>query len=287
MNARLLSLSLLAAGLLAAAVPLHAEQTQASSSVTAVAAIDPAVQLEEMARLFRANDVTGLARAMVPPSQWEQFRLAYQQKQREPTSAEDRAEFEQKIGRLIGPNAVDELMAEIEPKLEKARPSAPGALLMGMGALQVAVSSPDSDLTEEQRAALTSALPGIQRWASTTDFLSSERMRQALSLLTGAARGLGISELDQLKALPLEAVLDRSGTLLAAAKEAVRLYGIDLNAVAESLRVDLLAIEGDTARVRTTVNLFGAPIWAEHELVLMEGRWYGSKQVVRWEDAEG
>lgn len=287
MKARLLSVTVLAAGLFAAAIPLHAEQAQARYSTASIAAVDPAVQLEQMARMFRANDVAGLARAMVPPSQWEQMRLAYQRKQLEPISDADRAEFDEKIGRLVAPDSVEVLMAEIEPKLEKARPSAPGALLMAFGAAQMAINSPDTELTEDQRAALKSALPGVQRWASQTDFLDSANMRQALTLLTNAGRNIGITDLDQLKALPLEAVLDRSGALLAAAKQAVQLYGIDLNAVADSLRVELLTIDGDTARVRTTVTLFDAPVWAEHELVLVEGRWYGSKQVVEWDEAEG
>jgi hypothetical protein len=287
MNARLLSVSLLAAGLFAAAVPLHAQQDRATPSAATMAVIDPAAQLEQMARMFRANDVAGLARAMVPPSQWEEMRLAYQRKQLEPISDEQRAEFDEKIGRLVGPDSVDELMAEIEPKLEQARPSAPGALLMAFGAMQMALNSPDTELTEEQRAALKSVLPGVQRWASQTDFLDSTSMRQALTLLTNAGRNIGISNLDQLKALPLDAVLDRAGTLLAAAKQAVRLYGIDLNAVADSLRVELLDIDGDTARVRTTVTLFDAPVWAEHELVLVEGRWYGSEQVIHWDSVEG
>ncbi len=276
MKARLLSVSLLAAGLFAAAVPLHAEQARSNYVAASIAVVDPAAQLEQMARMFRANDVAGLARAMVPPSQWEEMRIAYQSKQLEPISEEERAEFEKKIGRLISPDSVDELMAEIEPKLEQARPSAPGALLMAFGAAQMAINSPDTELTEEQRAALKSVLPGAQRWASQTDFLDSASMRQALTLLTSAGRNIGISNLDQLKELPLEAVLDRAGTLLAATKQAVRLYGIDLNAVADSLRVELLSIDGDTARVRTTITLFDAPVWADHELVLLEGRWYGT-----------
>jgi hypothetical protein len=287
MKARLLSVSLLAAGLFAAAVPLHAEQARPTYSAASIAVVDPAAQLEQMARMFRANDVAGLARAMVPPSQWEEMRLAYQRKQLEPISDEERAEFEEKFGRLVAPDAVDELMAEIEPKLEQARPSAPGALLMAFGAAQMALNSPDTELTDDQRAALKSVLPGAQRWASQTDFLDSASMRQALTLLTNAGRNIGISSLDQLKALPLEAVLDRAGTLLAATKQAVRLYGIDLNAVADSLRVELLAIDGDTARVRTTITLFDAPVWADHELVLVDGRWYGSKRVVHWDEAEG
>jgi hypothetical protein len=227
-----------------------------------------------------------------PPTQWERLKLVYEVKRLEPISDEDRAEFAEKLARVTAPDAVETLMAEIEPELEKARPQVPGALLMGFGAMQLAVASPESELSEEQREVLQAALPGIQHWASATDFLSSATMRDALTLLTDAARRAGIQNLDQLKALPLEEVLHRAGTLLAACKDAVRLYGIDLDAVADSLHVEVLSIDGETARVRTTITLFDAPVWTDHDLVLVEGRWYGKDAMIHWsehhdEDVEG
>jgi hypothetical protein len=285
MNAKLLSLALLVTGLAGVTTPAFAaERPQVAEQSRKYATPDPARQIHDVAQLFRAGDVAGLAQALIPPSHYEQMRLAYELKRLDPITEEDRAEFAEKIARMTAPDAVDTLMEEIEPRLAEARPQAAGALLMGFGAMQMAVASPDSDLTEEQRAALQSALPGIQRWASTTDFLSSSTMRDALTLLTDAARGIGIHDIDQLKAMPLEDVLDRAGSMLAAAKDAVRLYGIDLDAVADSLRVDVLAIDGQTARVRTTITLFDAPLWSEHDLVLVEGRWYGKNAVLHFDD---
>ena len=130
-------------------------------------------------------------------------------------------------------------------------------------------------------AVLQAALPGVQQWASSTDFLSSATMRQALTLLVDAARRTGINDLDQIKALPLEGVLDRATPVLAAAKQAVRLYGLDLDAVADSLQVEVLEIDTERARVRTTVTLFGAPVWHEHDLQLVEGRWYGKHAAIQ------
>ncbi len=290
MKKRLISLALLAA-MAGVTVPVMAATSAAATTKSVAAAPDPARQLHELARLFRANDLAGIARAVVPPSKWEEIRLQYELHRLEPTSDEDRADFAESIGRFTAPDAVDQLMLEIEPKLEEARPQVPGALLMGFGAMQMAVNSPDSELTDEQRAALQSALPGIQRWASSTDFLDSDTMRYALTLITDAARRTGITDLDQVKALPLEGVLQRAGTVFAAAKEAVRQYGVDLDAVADSLRVEVLEIDGDTARVRTTVTLFDAPIWTDHDLVLVEGRWYGkdaaSKFHIAHQDVEG
>ena len=292
MKTRLISLTLLVGGLVGATAPLQAAERPQAVQAASTAAPDPAQQIEDLARLFRAGDLAALAEAAVPPTQWARLRLVYELRRMEPISDEDRAEFAEKLARVTAPDAVDTLMAEIEPELEKARPQVPGALLMGIGAMQLAVASPESELTEEQRAVLQDALPGIQHWASSTDFLSSATMRDALTLLTDAARRAGIQNLDQLMALPLDEVLYRGGTVLAAAKEAVRLYGIDLDAVADSLRVDVIEIDGETARVRTTITLFDAPVWAEHDLVLVEGRWYGKQAMIHWsehddEDVEG
>lgn len=147
--------------------------------------------------------------------------------------------------------------------------------MMGIGAAQMALASPDAELTEEQRATLRAALPGIQEWVITTDFLSSDTARQALTLIADAARATGVSNLDQLKMLSFEEVLAKAGNLLAASKRAVRLYGLDIDAILASTQVEVLEIAGTTARVRTTVGAFDAPLSKEIELVLIDGRWYG------------
>jgi len=275
MKLRLKPLAFLLAGLLGASGSLLAAPTSASSPAVAAYAIsDPARQIEDLARLFRASDVAGLTAAILPASKWEEARLTFELHQLEPISIEERAEFTEKLQRFVGDDAVEVLMAEFEPKLIEAQPKLPGALMMAMGSIHVALNSQDTRLSEEQRLALLAALPGLQLWATTTDFLNPATLRQALGLLTDAARATGITDLDQFRTLPLEAVLDRASPLLTAAKDAVRLYGIDLDEVADSLRVDVLEIDGERARVRTTVTLFNAPIWNEHELRLVEGRWY-------------
>lgn len=274
MKAKLLSLALFTAGLIGPFAPTLADAAPPAARSQAIATPDPAKQIKDLGRLFRASDVAGLVQALVPPSKWEEVRLVYELKRLEPTSEEDRAEFAEKIARFTAPTAVDDLMAEIEPKLVEARPQAGGALLVAFGALQMAANSPDSHLTAEQRTALQAALPGFQYWASGTDFLSSQTLRQALTLMTDAARRTGITDLDQLKALPLEGVLDRASGVLVAAKDAVRLYGLDVDAIVDSLQVEVLEIGAETARVRTTITLFDAPLWHDHDLELIEGRWY-------------
>ncbi|UXI70185.1 hypothetical protein [Tahibacter amnicola] len=286
MNRTLLSLVLLSAGLAGAVSPVLAQERAVASTHAAasVSVPDPARQITDLAQKFRAGDLSGLAQSVVPPEKWRAARAAYERKRAEPTTEEDRARFAEKFARITSADAVDQFMADIEPKLARARPQLPGALLMGFGAMAMAIDSPESDLTPAERAALKSAMPGLQRWANGTDFLSSATMRRAVGRIVDAARSTGITDIDQLKSLPLEGVLERAAPVFTAAKEAVGYYGIDLDAIAATLKVDVLNLETATARVRTTVTVFGAPVSSEHDLVLVEGRWYDKDALVHFDE---
>ena len=266
---------ILFAGVLALAVPgVSGAKEAGAPSKARVVAPDPVFQIKGWVHQFRVGDVAGLAQAMIPPARWEEVRSAYDIKRQKPIEDAERTHFAEQLERFTAPDAVEVLMAEIEPRLVDARAQWPGMLMMGMGAAQMAVASPDVDLSPEQRDALKRMLPGLQQWAATTDFLDAATLRQAFTLLADAVRRTGIRDLDMLRQLPLEAALDRAGPLLLAGKDALRLYGLDLDAVVDSLQVDVLANDGRSARVRTRVTVFGAAISGEHELVLIEGRWY-------------
>ena len=280
MKSSRLSMSLLFVGVISAVNPVFAQESLAQASRSVSQSVpDPAVQIRELARVLRSSDVAGLVRAVVPPSHLQLMRQSYELQRLKPITPAERSKFSEGIAKLTNANAVDTFMLEIEPKLVEARPKAAGALLIGMGALQMALASEDSELTAEQRAALQSALPGIQKWAAETDFLSSISLRQALSLLADAARNTGVRSIDELKMLSFEQALSKAGTLLSASKQALYIYGLDINAIADSLQVQVLEQQGQSARVRTTITLFGAPISSELDLVLLEGRWYSKASV--------
>lgn len=276
MKRKMWTMSVLVAGLSFATPMLWAANAAVPApTASAASAADPALQIRTLVRSLRGNDLAAALRASVPPSKLQEIQLAYEQARSRPISDADRAEFEQAIARITAPNAVDQLMVEIEPKLIEARPQAQGAIMMALGGLQMALASPDAELTPEQRESLRQMLPGLQQWLTGRDFLSSATMRQALSLVTQAARDAAVANLDQLQMLTFDEVLARGGRVFAASKQALKLYGLDLDAIADTLDVQVLAIEGNTARVRTTVTVFDAPISTEYELVLVDGRWYG------------
>lgn len=282
LKTKLLAAALVTAGAVAPALIVTAADAPTTPLHVAYSVPDPAAQLRDTARRFRQGDVTALAQSLVPPSRWEEVRLVYEMKRHEPIPDEAREEFAGKLAELTGPDAVDRIMDELAPKMAEARPQWPGAQLMAFGAMAMAVESPESKLTDSQREALRSVIPGLQSWISSTDFLNEDTLRQALELIADGVRKTGIDDLEQIRGLPLEAVLDRGRSVLTAAKDAARLYGLDLDAVADTYQVEVLEMDGETAKVRSSVILFGAPVWTDHELVLVDGRWYGKELVRHW-----
>lgn len=280
MRSTMLTLSLLAClGLTPQTLPA---QPPTAVSMSAVAAADPSIQLQELVRQFRSNDLAAIVRGSLPPAHYQTLLDKYEEARRKPISDKDRADFAEGLQKLIAPDAVDQLMAEIEPKLRERAVQSEGMILMGLGAMNMAITSPDSDLTEEQRAMLKRALPGIEAWVIGTDFFSVDTLRQALTLLADAARRTGISDLDQIRMLSFEQLLAHGGRMLGAGKQAVKLYGIDLDAIVSTARMEVLEVEGDEARVRTTVTVFDAPLHFEQSLVLVEGRWYTKEAARDW-----
>ncbi len=280
MRSTMLTLSLLAClGLAPQTLPA---QTPTTVAMSAVAAADPSVQLQDLVRQFRSNDLAAIVRGSLPPAHYQTLIDKYEEARSKPISDKDRADFAEGLQKLIAPDAVDQLMAEIEPKMRERAVQSEGMILMGLGAMNMAVTSPDSDLTEEQRAMLKRALPGIEAWVIETDFFSVDTLRQALTLMADAARRTGISDLDQIRMLSFEQLLAHGGRMLGAGKQAVKLYGIDLDAIVSTARMEVLEVEGDEARVRTTVTVFDAPLHFEQSLVLVEGRWYTKEAARDW-----
>lgn len=280
MRSTMLTLSLLAClGLAPQTLPA---QTPTTVAMSAVAAADPSVQLQDLVRQFRSNDLAAIVRGSLPPAHYQTLLDKYEEARSKPISDKDRADFAEGLQKLIAPDAVDRLMAEIEPKMRERAVQSEGMILMGLGAMNMAVTSPDSDLTEEQRAMLKRALPGIEAWVIETDFFSVDTLRQALTLVADAARRTGISDLDQIRMLSFEQLLAHGGRMLGAGKQAVKLYGIDLDAIVSTARMEVLEVEGDEARVRTTVTVFDAPLHFEQSLVLVEGRWYTKEAARDW-----
>ena len=282
MKRTILSIALLSATLFAQ--PLFAQTAErVPSTNSSVALSDPASDFRAIVRAVRNNDIAALVRAAIPASKYQEMETAYELHRAKAHTDEERARFTEKWSKFIAADAVDQWMAHIEPKLVEARPKAAGALLMGFGGLQIALASDDTGLTETQREQLEALIPGLQKWAGATDFLSSVSMRQAASFITDAARNTGIRSIDDFRNLSLQEAFAKAKPFLLAGKQSLSLYGLNVNQILDTLQVEVLSVQGSSARIKTTITVFDAPISAEHEMQLVEGHWYGKEAVVDWQ----
>ena len=275
-----LSLALLShAG--AAAVQAEKPALSAVSALPDAAQIDPAVQIMAQLRALRSNDVQALLRSVTDQSGYDALRAKYELARAKPISEHDRKEFAESIGKLLAPNAENTLMQEIEPELVKNRPQMAGALLMGFGAMQMALAKQDDNLTEDQRSALQALVPELQKWASNTDFLSSDLMRKVIRIAINTAKNSGVRSLDDAKALSFEQATQRADQFVLAFKQAALVYGLQLDQILDSVRVQTLKVQGNLASVRSSAVVFGVALSHEHELSFSEGRWQPASKAER------
>jgi len=262
--------------------------TTAAPAPAAVAApakaAGPAQQLQEMSKALKNNDLAAIVKGALPPDQYKQMKAEYDKSRAEPVTEEQRKEFTDQLNKLTGPTAIDDLMAQIEPQLAEVKPQAQGMIMMGLGAAQSTLASEDdSKLTAEQKATLTAMMPEVQKWAMSTDFFDAAKIRQSLTLVSDAVKKSGITSLDDMRKLEFEQMLVKASAVFGAVKQSLALYGLDLNAMADSVKVEVLTEQGDSARVKTSMSFFGAPISTESDLVKIDGRWYGKDAIEAFE----
>lgn len=266
-------LSALMLSALGVGAPTFTNPVYAAPAVQAEAPIpDPAAYYNQLVRAVRNNDIEQLLR-IGARGEYESMRAQYEAQRKVPLTDAKRKEFNDAIQQFLAPDAVDKFMTESEPKLVEARAQFDGFLLMGMGAAQMALASDDASLTPEDRAALNKLLPAVQTWLKNADVLNSQTLRKSATTVVNAVRATNVRTADDLKALSFEQMLQKASTLMAAGKNVARMYQLDLDATLDSARFSTLEQKGNTAKVRTTVTLFGESISTDKELVYRDGFW--------------
>lgn len=252
-----------------------------AASVAAPAASTPAAALQSVSKAFQANDVATLLKISVPKSAYADIKSKYEANiAKEEITDEERKEFAEGLAKITGPNAVNDLMAQIEPQLAAMKPQMSGMIAMGVAGLQMSLASPDNtSMTEAQKAQAGAVLNGLQGWAMKTDFSDAGKVRAALTDISNAVKATGVTTLDQVKALQFEEALGKASILLAGVKKALRNYDLDIDAIMASQKVQVLSETGDTARVKTSFSVFDVPVEAESELVKIDGSWYAKDSV--------
>ena len=281
----LIALALASALLVGCGKDESAQTAAPAEKAVMQATASAASALESQVKAFRNNDLKALVTAVVPASELERIRADWDKQRAEPITDEDRAEFAESWGKLTAPDGIDKIMAEIEPQLAELKPQMAGMIAMGQGMATMTIAQ-STDLTEPQKAQATAFLNGLGGWLGKTDFADAALMRKSLTALADGMRATGITQLDDIKGLSFDQMLEKAGPAVGGVKNALAVYGFSMDAMADSVKTEVISESGDVAKVKVSYALFDSPMSFESEMKKVDGRWYGKDMLEQIEKAK-
>lgn len=263
-----------------AAAPAAPEKAAAvQAPATAASAVEAQV------KAFRNNDLKGMMSALLPASELERIRADWEKNRAEEITEQERAEFAESWGKITAADGVDKIMAEVEPQLAQLKPQMAGMVAMFQGMATMSIQQ-NAELTDPQKAQATAFMNGIGGWAAKTDFSDAALMRKSLTALADGLRATGVTQLDDIKAMSFDQLLEKAGPAIGGVKNALAVYGFSLDQIADSVKTELVSEAGDSAKVKVTYTLFDAPQSFESELQKVDGKWYGKDMLAQIEKAK-
>ena len=217
---------------------------------------------------LRRNDIRSLVELALPKAQLETMRTNFAQLRDATIDDDDRKRFTESFMPLLAPDAVDKIMAQLEPKLVEIKPQLTALVSMGTGVVQLKIS--ESSLTDAEKAAANKAVSSLQAWATKVDLADPKRARKAVSALVQAAKALELSTPEEVSALSYEQLLDKFGICFAGFKTALMAYELDLDAVLASVQAKDLDAPG---KVEIKLEFLGEDYQLSSVLTQRDGRW--------------
>ncbi len=281
-------LRLTLAGVLAAAVVVGCNQTNSGNPAApaAVAASTPDGAVSAAVKALRDNNVAALLEITLPPGELAKLKADWgKERNQEPVTAEERAQFAETMTKLTAPDAEAKLYAEIEPKLkefdQKSAQQMPMMIAMGQGFAQSTIQQ-SKDLTDAQKQQLQALLDAVAKWAQTTKFTDPALVKSAIAAICKTARELNLKSADEARALTYDQAMQKAGIVIAGLKQVLAVYGLQLDKALDSMKAETLASAGDSAKVKVTYTAFDQPFTTESDMVRVDGRWYSKQAVEQW-----
>ncbi len=227
-------------------------------------------------RAFRNDDVAALIRSFVTDAQFEAMGTAWEAERKRTPDATENAEFTSFIERFGGDDAEQELWPELEDALNEMRPQLDMTMGM-MFAMAEGAMMEDASVSPQEREKITAVMAAVQELLTEKDLTDPKLARRALAVVCETVRMLDVENLDDVYALSFEQLLDRAGVGLRGLKEALAIYGVELNGWLSSISAETLHTDGDYAVVRVKFSILGLDETSEVEMTRIAGRWFSKE----------
>ncbi|MHB1617531.1 MAG: hypothetical protein ACYC97_11570 [Metallibacterium sp.] len=275
LRALLLTLALLAL----AACSRHAEEVTPGGGT-------PQAAVADGYKLLRDNDIDGLYRHALPPADYAAMRARWSRDRNlSQFSPADRAQFARMMTLLSAPGAQQLLWVEMKPRLLRARQRYQARLPAMLGMLRTMADTGvqrSTQLTAAEKAQALTALGVLSAWAEKTDWLSPDKVYQALGVLTATAQKMSFRTLNEALSMPYPEAMKDVGHLWSGVKQVLDVYGLSIDTILDTAQIKVLSDDGNVAVVRTTFDVLGTPVTRDSTLIRQDGRWYDRDTLLHW-----
>lgn len=274
----------LAASLLVFVAACQKEADNGTAAVTApTSAGTPDGAVMTSIKLLKAGDIGGLMQNALPPADFAKAKADWgKDKDQQPITEEDRAKFNETMGKLTAPDAEAKLFAEIEPRLKEFdatyQQQIPMYATMGATTLKGMIQD-NQTLSEAERTQAVAAVDALEKWVKGTRFTDPEAVKKIIAIVTRTARDLNLKSLDEARALDYDQSMQKARIAVAGIKDVLAVYGFSLDQTLDSVQAKTLSNDGKSANVQIAYTLLGTPLEATTEMVNVDGHWYGKQTV--------
>lgn len=236
---------------------------------------DPVQAVAVLNAHLRDNDLQGFARDAVPPALRPALAAAWQAgRTRWPL---EELPFDHRIPGMLSALAADGAEARLRRGFDRQFADAHGEIraaaealsLFGMKYLQS-----DASLSPEERRHYVQLVEAFGEWGAQAKLGDPKRARNAIATLTDAARRTGLQQDADFRRLGMDESLHRLGPMMAALKQTLRAYDLDLDHSLDRMTLTLESREDDRARVRMRYPLAGRTIDTVVVVEQVDGHWY-------------
>lgn len=255
------------------------EDQGAGSAAKEVAKLDinsPDGAFKAVIASLRSNDIKTMIQTSMSEEQYNELVAEFDKNKATQFSESDEMQFQQMMGMLTSEGAEDTLYAMAAPQLEQARAMLPMMLMMGKEqAIQGIKSNPM--IPEGQRESMSKVAGAAIDWVGENDILSEEVTKGAIAAAVATAKELNMSSLNEVKDMSFDQALDKGAVVMGGVKNIMGAYGISMDDMLDSVELSNVQVNGETATMDMTMELFGEKITQAVNMVQKNGKWVSDK----------
>lgn len=255
------------------------------AAVPAAAATPDGAIIQMIAEL-ESNDIRAFVRRALSDEDYKKAHRDWDEARVGGIDPEDKAKLNAALAAIADEAVVDELMAEIGPDLEAARPNLPIMLFAAQTMAHASIAGNEA-LTEAQKDSANELLAALGKWAGGRDLANPELARAALTAWVTGARRLDLQTAEDLQALSFDDMVGRAGIVLGATKDMLLVYDLSIDAVLASTQASVVRQQGDTALVRVNFDLLDTNQQFDVVMIRRDGRWLPESLTSKASEAAG